>query len=188
MAAYELLVSRFAGDPASDLQELTALALVGKGTILNELGRPAEALSAVEEAAGLYGGLAEADPGAFGGKLDAVGRLLAPLRQDAAAALLDAGVCLAEGGQVEEAVAAYGQLVDRFCGDPAPVLCELVAKAHFNLALDASGAGRPEQALQAAERSVAIFDGLAASDPTAFETDRGSARRLLAHLSATASS
>lgn len=187
VAVYEELVSRFAAGPAPELQELLAVALARAGMLLTELGHPADALPAVEQAADLYGCLAEADPGVFTAKLDAARQLLAQVKQDTAAALLDRAVGLAERGQAAEAVAAYGQLVSRFCGDPAPVLCELVAKAHFNLALDAGGTGQRQQAVQAAEQAVAIFDGLAGSDPTAFATDLGTARRLLTHLRSAAS-
>ena len=54
LAVYHDLVARFAQDPATELREVAAKALVRRGDVLRELGLPADATAAYDEVAARF--------------------------------------------------------------------------------------------------------------------------------------
>jgi tetratricopeptide (TPR) repeat protein len=82
----------------------------------------------------------------------------------------------------ESAVQAYQEFIDRFAGDPAPGLRELVAKALRRKAITLADLDRPQDALAAIEQAVALYQELAEANPAAHQTDLDSACKRLAQI------
>lgn len=157
VAVHARLVGQFGGDDAAGLRELVATALVNLAIDFSGLGRREDALKAAEQAVGSYAELAEADPGAFQGRLDAARQVLAHSRSEAARALFHEGTTLAEQGHPEAAAAAYRQLAARFDGGDEPALRELVGTGLFNLAATLATQGYSQDAEVVYRRLVSEF-------------------------------
>ncbi len=122
-----------------------AAALTSQSVQLADLGRPRDALTAIEEAVTAYRELNEAQPGAF--------------RPDLAAALTSQSVRLADLGRREEALAAIEEAVairrDLATAQPDAFRPGLAASLN-NLSSCLADLGRREEALAAIEEAVAI--------------------------------
>ncbi len=127
---------------------------------LSALGRREEALTATEEAVGIYRPLAQANPVAFlpdlAMSLHNLGRALSDLgwREEALAA-------------TEEAVGIYRPLAQAY---PQAFLPDLAMSLN-NLGRAFSDLGRREEALTAAEEAVGMYRQLAQAHPEAFLPD-----------------
>ena len=157
VAAYRELI---AARPDAFRPDLAA-ALTSHSVQLADLGRPRDALTAIEEAVTVYRGLNEAQPGAF--------------RPDLAAALTSQSVRLADLGRREEALAAIEEAVairrDLAATQPEAFRPDLAASLN-NLSICLADLGRQEEeALAAIEEAVAIRRDLAATQPEAFRPD-----------------
>jgi nucleotide-binding universal stress UspA family protein len=122
-----------------------AEALTSHSVQLADLGRPRDALTAIEEAVTAYRELNEAQPGAF--------------RPDLAAALTSQSVRLADLGRREEALAAIEEAVairrDLAATQPEAFRPDLATSLN-NLSTCLADLGRQEEALAAIEEAVAI--------------------------------
>ncbi len=151
-------------DPADYLPDL-ASSLDNLGVQLSELGRHAEAVTAVDEAVTIRRRLAEADPAGhlpdLASSLNNLGRQLAELsRGDESLAA------------VEEAVAAYRQLARRTPDASLPELATTLDGLSSRLA----EIGRREDGLAAVDEAVTVvYRRLAHTDADAFLPDLASA-------------
>jgi nucleotide-binding universal stress UspA family protein len=122
-----------------------AAALTSHSVQLSDLGRPRDALTAIEEAVTAYRELNEAQPGAF--------------RPDLAAALTSQSVRLGDLGRREEALAAVEEAVairrDLAAIQPEAFRPGLAASLN-NLSVCLADLGRREEALAAIDEAVAI--------------------------------
>jgi nucleotide-binding universal stress UspA family protein len=141
VAAYRELI---ATQPAA-FRPAVAEALTSHSVQLADLGRPRDALTAIEEAVTAYRELNEAQPGAF--------------RPDLAAALTSQSVRLADLGRREEALAAIEEAVairrDLATTQPGAFRPDLATSLN-NLSICLADLGRREEALAAIEEAVAI--------------------------------
>ena len=187
-AAYQDLVVRYGDDPDPALRGLAARALRAQAATLAGLGRPEEALPVIEQAVGLFRELAEADPETYEPDLDPVQQLHARIKAQAAQFLFDKAVGLGEDRdspeKLEEAVAVYQELVDRYGGDPDPALRGLAARALRAQAATLADLGRPEEALPVIEQAVGLYRELAEADPETYEPDLDPAQQLHADIKA----
>ena len=122
--------------------------------LLSQLGRPAEALAAEQEAVAIRRELAAADPDRY--------------RPDLAQSLTGLGITFSELGRPAEALAAEQEAVairrELAAADPdryRPYLAQSLS----NLGASHSELGRPAEALAAEQEAVAIRRELAAADP-----------------------
>jgi len=144
------------------------------GTLLSQLGRPAEALPATEEAVAVYRELAAANPDRY--------------RPELALSLANLGVRFSELGRpvealpvTEEAVGVYRELA---AADPDRFRPEL-AGSLANVGVHFWELGRPADALSATEEAVAVYRELAAANPDEYRLDlAGSLSNLGTHFSA----
>jgi tetratricopeptide (TPR) repeat protein len=104
------------------------------------------------------------------------------LREKYARSQLAKGAALTQQRLLAEAVDALQVVVDRFGGDPDPVLREIVAKALLNIGIVRTQQEQSDQAVEPVERAVGIYEELAAADPDAFGHDLDSARQVLAEM------
>jgi tetratricopeptide (TPR) repeat protein len=125
--------------------------------MLSRVGRPEDALAAIEEAVEIRRRLASVRPDAF--------------LPDLASSLSNQSRCLGELGRREDALAANEEAVETYRGlaaaDPDAFLPDL-AKSLNNQSGGLSGLGRREDALAASEEAVETYRGLVAADPDAF--------------------
>ena len=174
------LIDQFGGNPDSALHELVAKALLYQGVTLADLQRPTEALASLKRAILLYEEMAAADPADAEG-LDSARQLLAEVSRIAAQALLDQAVTLGQH-QPDQAIEAYQQVIDRYGDDPDPAMRKIVATALFNKAVTLAREELFEEASEAIERAIPLYEEMAAADPADAE-DLDSARQLLAEVS-----
>jgi tetratricopeptide (TPR) repeat protein len=154
VAAYDQVLDRYGDDPA--LREQAATALFYKGVRLGFMGRPEEAVAAYDQVLDRYGD----DPApALREVIERARRALAApaLREQAARALVYKGEELGELGRLEEAVAAFDQVLDRYGDDPAPALREEAAMALVNKGAALGELGRPEEAVAAYDQVLARY-------------------------------
>ena len=146
-------------DQAGDAGQ-RATRLVNLGTWLADLGRPEEALAAMEEAVTAYRDLARARPDAF--------------LPDLAMALNNQSVRLADLGRREDALAAIEEAVTAYRDlareRPDAFLPDLATSLN-NQSLWLAGLGRREDALAAIEEAVTAYRDLARERPDAFLPD-----------------
>jgi tetratricopeptide (TPR) repeat protein len=146
--------------------------LVNLGSMRFRLGMQDEGLSATAEAVEIYRRLAHANPEAFEPGLATV--------------LSNVGLMLSSAGRHEgaltsssEAVGIFRRLVQR---DRAAFEPDLARALRAAAAVRALGNVELPQALNAAEESVAVYRGLAASYPAAFLEDFTSAQHTVADI------
>ena len=124
---------------------------------LADLGRPEDALAAIQEAAGIYRELAAARPGTF--------------RPDLANSLNTLSLRLADLGRPEDALAAIQEaagIYRELAAARPDAFRHGLAMSLNNLALRLAGLGRPEDALAAIQEAVTIRRELAAARPDTF--------------------
>ena len=147
-----------AGEP--DAANLLARSLNNLSNALAGLGRPEDALAAIQEATGIYRELAAARPEAF--------------RPDLALMLANLSALLAGLGRREDALAASQEAVtirrELAAVRPEGFRPELAAML-TNLAGDLADLGQPEDALAAGEEAAGIYRELAAAHPEEFRPD-----------------
>ena len=95
-------------------------------------------------------------------------------------------VALTEQRLLADAVDACGKVIDRFGGDPDPVIREIVAKALLNIGLVRARQEQFDQAVEPVGRAVGIYEELAAANPDASGDRLEAARQLLAQMEALA--
>ena len=108
------------------------------------------------------------------------------LRVNYARRQLVKAVALTEQRLLADAVDACGKVIDRFGGDPDPVIREIVAKALLNIGLVRARQEQFDQAVEPVGRAVGIYEELAAANPDASGDRLEAARQLLAQMEALA--
>ena len=146
-----LVLQRLADDSADD--SVRARRLTGLSNRLGDLGRREQALTAIEEAAGIYRQLAQDDPDAFLG--------------DLAAALNNQNGRLLDLGRHEEALAAIKEAVTIRRQLAQDHLADLAMSLN-NQSVCTDDLGRREESLTAIEEAVGIYRQLAQGRPDAF--------------------
>jgi len=184
VAAYRELLDRFADDPDPVLRELTAIASFNQAITLRKMQHYEEALPPAERAEAAYRQLAETTPDRYQDRLSSARRLTTQIKADLAKPLLEKAGGLADQEHLDDAVAAYRELLDRFADDPDPVLRELTAIASFNQAITLRKMEQHEGALAAAERAEAAYRQLADTTPDRYQDRLSSARRLTTQIKA----
>ncbi len=141
-----------AGARECGTSEHLAYMLQSLGGGLRDLGRPQEALAAIEEALGLWRELVAANPAHQPG--------LVMTLQNLGAGLRDLGRPQEALAATEEALALYRELA---AANPAhqPEL----AMTLQNLGIELRDLGRPQEALAATEEALALYRELAAANP-----------------------
>jgi tetratricopeptide (TPR) repeat protein len=146
------------GDP--DAANRLASSLNNLSGRLAYLGRPEDALAAIEEATGIRRELAAARPDAF--------------RPDLASSLNNLALRLGEWGRPEDALAAIEEATGIYrelaAARPDAFRPELAGSLN-NLAVILGEWGRPEDALAAIEEAAGIYRELAAARPEAFRSE-----------------
>ncbi|MFD3622618.1 tetratricopeptide repeat protein [Streptomyces sp. NPDC058676] len=137
-----------------------AASLSNLGTLLSEVGRGEEALTATAEAVELFRPLGAGDPATHQG--------------DLAGSLSNLGLRLSEVGRREEALTATAEAVEIYrplaAGNPAAYNPDLAAVLS-NLSTRLSEVGRREEALISAEEALEIRLRLATGNPAAYNPD-----------------
>ena len=146
------ILAERAADP-----EIRAQHFNNAGNYLSDLGRREEALTAAQEAADLYRGLARARPEAFAPNL--------------AMSLNNLAAMLSNLGRREEALTAAQEAADLYRGlarARPEAFAPNLAMSLNNLAAMLSNLGRREEALTAAQEAADLYRGLARARPEAF--------------------
>ena len=128
------LSDRYGSSPEPAVRAQVARALVNKGFMLGELGRPEQQLTIYAQIEDRFGDAPQP-----------------ALREELARALVSKGHVAETLGRCEEAIATYDRVEDRFGGAPEPGVREMVATALVNKGLVLGELGRWDDA-------VAVYD------------------------------
>jgi tetratricopeptide (TPR) repeat protein len=164
-----VVFQRLTDDSADDSERVGWL--VNLSIRLGDLGRPEEALAAIDQAVTIYRQLAEARPAAF--------------LPDLVGSLTNQSVYLAALGRREEALAAIDQAVTirRQLAEARPdAFLPDLALSLNNQSNRMGDLGRREEALAAIEQAVTIYRQLAEARPDAFLPELGTVLHNLANV------